>query len=95
MPEGRFERAKEWRMFSYLVEQHIINYTIPQYGDLPDDQLSGWTPEQCRDSMQRYLNRFSTNARGPKETLRDMKKLAHFACVAYNKVKERIDDDNI
>jgi hypothetical protein len=93
MSEGRYNRCIEWRAFSFLVEQHIINYTIHQYGDGPNDQVAEWTPEQCKDSMQRYLNRFGKGARGNKESLRDMMKMAHFACLAYNKMKERMEND--
>jgi hypothetical protein len=88
-------RIREWRAFSFLVEQHIGGYTIPQYGDMPNDQSSGWTPEQIKDSMQRYLNRFNSNARGEREVLRDMCKMAHYACIAYFKLLERMEKNNV
>jgi hypothetical protein len=85
------KRGMEWRRFSAIVEYHINNYTVPQYGDMPTDQASAWAPEQIRDSMQRYLNRFSSNQRGEEEVLRDMLKMAHYSCMAYFKLLERME----
>lgn len=95
MVEVKSERAINWLVFSDIVVDHIDNYTVRQYGDYPNDQLSDWTPEQCLEAVQRYLNRNlkGTNARGPQETLRDMIKIAHYANVAYEKFQERIDAD--
>jgi hypothetical protein len=81
-----YNRCQEWRIFAMHVEDHVRNYTVAQYGDSPGDQLDYWTPEQCRESMQRYLNRFNKGIRGKAEDLRDMLKIAHYACVAYNKM---------
>jgi hypothetical protein len=91
--DGTYNRSKEWRMFSYLVEQHVNNYTIPQYGDAPDDEVEGWTPEMCAMAIQKYTKRFSSNQRGTQETRKDMLKIAHFACLAYWKLKERDEND--
>lgn len=92
--EGRFTRLDEWRLFSRLVEQHVTNYTIPQYGDLPNDEVAKWTPEMCALAMQKYTKRFNSEMRGKGEVLRDMMKIAHFACVTYWKLKERENDDS-
>ncbi len=80
------KRGKQWEKFSNLVLAHIEDYTVPQYGDLPDDQVENWTAEQCIESIQRYVNRFHRNARGPSERLRDLKKIAHYACLSYDKL---------
>ena len=90
---SHFNRANEWRMFSYLVEQHVTNYTIPQYGDAPNDEVAAWTPEMCALAMQKYTKRFSSSLRGKEETRRDMLKIAHFACLTYWKLKERDEND--
>ena len=84
-------RAINWTKFSSRVFNHIEEYTVPQYGDAPFDQLEGWTPEQCLESIQRYVNRNikGTNARGPQEALRDMIKIAHYASVAYEKLEAK------
>ena len=88
------ERAMNWLVFSDKVVDHIDNYTVRQYGDYPNDQLASWTPEQCLEAIQRYLNRNlkGTNARGDQELLRDMIKIAHYANVAFEKFQERIDN---
>ena len=81
-------RGLDWLDFTCDVLTHIEEYTVPQYGDSPDDQVQTWTAEQCLDSMRRYLARFGRNARGLVETFRDMLKVAHYACLVYNKLKE-------
>jgi hypothetical protein len=84
-------RGNQWEEFSDKVLMHIEDYTVMQYGDSPDDQVEDWTAEQCIESIQRYINRFHRNARGPDERLRDMKKVAHYACLVYDKlIIERI-----
>jgi N-glycosylase/DNA lyase len=81
-------RRSEWNAFAYKVGTHIDEYTVRQYGDFPEDQLSSYTFEDCITQIKKYVNRSSFNARGPEETLRDMLKIAHYACVAYNKKSE-------
>ena len=78
-------RGIEFEEFVEVVSEHIENYTVPQYGDAPDDLVEEWTPSQCMDSVKRYANRINSNRRGRIETLRDMLKVAHFACLAFNK----------
>ncbi len=81
-------REEEWEEFSEAVGRHIVDYTIPQYGDAPDDQLAvEWDVSDCMKAIKKYANRVGTNARGEAETLRDMLKVAHYACVAYFKIK--------
>lgn len=81
-----YNRCLEWLYFTKLVNKHIIDYTIPQYGDSPTDEVEAWTPEQCILAISKYCRRFESSKRGPKETLRDMLKIAHFACIAYFKL---------
>ena len=81
-----FNRELEWRYFSKFVSEHIIDYTIKQYGDSPHDEVQNWTPEQCVKSIGKYVRRFESGQRGASETLRDMFKIAHFACLAYFKL---------
>jgi|GEM_PF-811128 len=80
-------RSLEWRVFSARVLEHINLYTIPQYGDKPDDEVEKWSPTMCMLSIAKYVKRFENGKRGQTETLRDMLKIAHFACLAYNKMK--------
>lgn len=81
------ERWLHWMNFSAFMEGHIEDYTVPQYGDYPDDQLTSWTPEQCIENIKRYCNRFTSNARGEEERLRDLLKIAHYAQVAWTKLR--------
>jgi hypothetical protein len=79
-------RSMEWRYFSQIVASHVEDYTVPQYGDSPHDEVENWTPEMCVAAMQKYTKRYTSGQRGPKETLRDMLKIAHFSCIAYFKL---------
>lgn len=81
-----FNRIHEWNYFTKIVRTHVLEYTIPQYGDSPTDEVEGWTPEMCILAVQKYTRRFESSKRGPDETLRDMLKIAHFACIAYFKL---------
>jgi len=85
-------RAFSFTLFATLVRSHIENYTVPQYGDAPDDQIEQWTPEQCMDSIKRYCNRFGSGRRGRIEELRDMVKVAHLAQITFDKMKPTIEE---
>ena len=81
-------RENEWMDFAVDVAEHIEKYTVPQYGDLPDDQASGFSIEDIQTNMRRYINRVGRNARGEAEALRDCYKLAHYACMLASKIRE-------
>lgn len=87
-------RIAEWDFFSFVVYKHIKEYTIPQYGDIPSDQLSVWTPEDCVRQIGKYVARFNSNARGDEEQELDMLKIAHYACVTYMKLQRRLEEKN-
>ena len=91
------DRLGDWRRFSKLMEAHITQYTIPQYQseDEQRDQVGAWTSKECVDSMTRYINRYGKNLRGPREALRDMLKLAHYAQLAYDKLKVELDQPDV
>ncbi|MEN6375349.1 MAG: hypothetical protein ABFD75_11305 [Smithella sp.] len=79
-------RGKEWLDFSPAVLAHVDNYTIPQWGDKPNDQLhTEWSIDDCMLAIKKYANRAGKNSRGPAEDLRDLLKIAHYACVAWSK----------
>ena len=88
-------RIREWRTFAELVQDHLSNYAIPQYGDMPDDELSVWTSRDCIRQLSKYVQRYGNNARGPEEALRDLLKIAHYSCVAYAKLLEDIEEDHV
>ena len=80
-------RVKEWQGFSEKVLNHIENYTIKQYGDLPDDQAVQWNAEDCIKQIQKYCNRHGKNRRTGQDSL-DMLKIAHYAAIALNKIED-------
>jgi hypothetical protein len=87
-------RREQFMQFEILVGDHIDNYTVPQYGDAPDDEVERWSTEQCVLAIQKYTKRFDSPRRGRIETLRDMVKIAHFACIAFYKMKPTIEEED-
>ena len=90
--EIKMDRLGEFDLFKTIVRGHIEKYTIPQYGDAPNDQVENFTPAQCMDSIKRYANRIDSNARGRLETLRDMLKIAQYACVTFYKLNPTFEE---
>lgn len=82
------KRGQQWLHFASKVLSHIEKYTVPQYGDLPDDQASEFTIKEMQMNIKRYLNRMTSNARGSEEARRDMLKVAHYACLTLAKLEE-------
>ena len=82
-------RLADWKLFTEHVEDHIVGYTIPQYGDAPNDEVEKWTTQECINAISKYAKRFNNNQRGEAERLRDMFKIAHFACIAYGKMAKK------
>lgn len=81
------KQSNNWVRFSSMVLGHINDYVVPQYGDEPDDLVSGYTAEECVKQCEKYANRFSRNSR-PAERRRDLLKIAHYAQRAYDKMKD-------
>ena len=79
------DRIRDWQEFSKQMEKHIKEYTIPQYQneDRKEDQVNIWTAKDCINAIKKYTSRFGKNVRGPKEALRDMLKIAHYAQLAW------------
>ena len=85
-------RGQQWNEFAADVLSHIENYTVPQYGDYPDDQAEQFTIQDIKAQLQRYINRIGRNARGISEEIRDCHKIAHYACMLKSKLQgEKID----
>lgn len=79
------DRLAEWREFSQLVEEHIRDYAESQY----KDNLAGaYTAGQCMQNTERYVKRYGSGMRGQDEQVRDFKKIAHYACLAYFRYME-------
>ncbi len=79
-------RVQEWIKFSIAVYRHIKDYTIPQYGDVPDDLLSNVGAHYCILQVGKYCLRYGKNQR-PGQEMADLLKAAHYLCVAYFKLK--------
>lgn len=82
------EKIREWRRFSEAVEQHIRDYTIPQYGDGPDAMIESQDVEFCWQQIERYLRRRNVAVRGREEQIRDVLKVAHYASFIWRKMRE-------
>ena len=80
-------RTLDWLHFAETVAEHIEHYTVPQYGDAPDDQVEGWTAEHCVNQLHKYASRFGSNKREGQDAL-DLLKIAHYAQLAYDKLKK-------
>ena len=79
-----------WREFASAVEAHIRDYTIPQYGDWPDDQMSTFTDEDIKTAIARYENRRGKGARGIEEEIRDCLKIAHYYQCLWKRDEPRL-----
>lgn len=82
-------RSEEWRLFSAEVARHIEEYTIPRYGDAPDDYVSTRDAAWCVAQVGKYAARFAGPERFPGEHEQDLLKMAHCACLAWGKRHER------
>ncbi len=88
--EGPSNRGMEWLQFSERVYTHIQLYTVPSYGDAPKDQVESWSDVECVKQIGKYVERYETNPRGRQECLRDLLKAAHYACLAWGKLYEKL-----
>lgn len=88
-------RVKEWQNFAELVEDHIINYTIPQYGDYPDNVSKNWGVDYIKAALDRYTSRIGKNVRGDIEAIRDCLKIAHYACMLHNILVSKSGGDSL
>lgn len=82
------KRGLQWLDFAVAVLIHIEDYTVPQYGDYPNDQATRWSPEMLVSQIQKYANRHSRNMRTGQDAL-DCLKMAHYAGMAHRKITER------
>lgn len=82
------QRTKDWNEFAAKVADHIENYTVPQYGDAPNDNVESWSAQNCIAQVQKYAARFGNNQRTGQEEL-DLMKIAHYAQLAMGKLKQK------
>lgn len=77
-------RGMKAHMFFRQVINHIDNYTVPQYGDSPDDLAETWSSDDCMKQLDKYIKRFKKNSRiGQQES--DFLKMAHYVQLAAEK----------
>lgn len=81
------KRGFAWVLFAEEVLKHVNNYTVPQYGDAGEDQVTNYSVEDCIKQALKYLNRHGKNAREGQEKL-DMLKAAHYIQLACEKMQE-------
>lgn len=86
------QRTKDWNAFAAKVADHIENYTVPQYGDAPNDNVESWSAQDCIAQVQKYAARFGNNQRTGQEEL-DLMKIAHYAQLALGKLKQKPFND--
>jgi hypothetical protein len=80
-------RGADWNRFSERILRHVENYTVPQYGDAPHDEVESWTAADCVRAVKKYAARHGKNSRAGQDKL-DLLKIAHFAQLAYDKITE-------
>ena len=85
------KRGEEWNEFAKLVGRHVEEYTVPQYGDAPNDAVEGFSEHDIAMNLKRYVNRLETSQRGPVEAQRDLLKIAHYCAILYFKRKKAGD----
>ena len=78
------KRGQVWLEFSHRVLSHIENYTVPQYGDAGNDQVTDWTADDCAKQVNKYFGRRGRNSRPGQESL-DMLKAAHYVQLTEEK----------
>ena len=82
------KRGTEWNEFADKVLFHIDTYTVPQYRDKGEDNVTEWNAEDCMLALKKYTARFGRNSRKGQEEL-DMLKIAHYSCLIYTKLREK------
>lgn len=87
------KRADMWDHFARKVHNHVEDYTVPQYGDAPDDLLSTFTPDQCMAQVKKYAARFGRNSR-PGQDEMDLLKMAHYISEVWWKLDIGRKPDN-
>lgn len=80
-------RGRDWRDFAIEVGYHIDNYTVPQYGDKGEDQVTEWSTADLIKQIQKYCGRFGRNSRPGQDKL-DMMKVAHYAQMIFDKIEK-------
>lgn len=83
------DRLRQWERFTFQMYKHIKQYAEKQYksNDEKKDLVNAYDSKECVKAIEKYVARFGSGARGPKEQMRDMLKIAHYAQFAYDRLK--------
>lgn len=76
----------EWKLFAAMIDQHVIDYCVPQYGDYPDEMIEKMSLDDLRFQIEKYAGRIGRGVRGEEEAIRDCYKIAHYACILHTKI---------
>ena len=82
-------RGKCWMEFAFKVLLHVEEYTIPQYGDKGQDQITDWSAEDCLIAVKKRIARYGRNSREGQQEL-DFMKMAHEIQIAAEKYDESV-----
>jgi len=87
-------RINEWLEFNEKMLVHLKTYADVQYGNSEgNEQVDGFSTEDCWQNMQRYYNRRNSSVRGSIEKLRDSIKVAHYAQLIFDKLRKELKED--
>lgn len=87
------ERERQWLEFSDAIAKHLREYTVPQYGDVGEDEITDYSVEDCVQQISKYAKRYGSNSREGQQHL-DFMKMAHYAQCAWEKYTD-LDNDNV
>jgi len=85
------EREQQWWRFAEEVATHLREYTVPQYGDVGEDEITNYTSKDCVEHIKRYVKRHGSQSREGQQVL-DFLKIAHYAQCASEKHINRIPE---
>ena len=85
-------RGKQFVAFAAETLKHVEEYTVPQYGDAPDDMVEQWGADHVINQIEKYLKRMKNNGRGNDDNLLSCLKIAHYACILREKLEKRGND---
>lgn len=85
------ERERQWLEFSDAIAKHLREYTVPQYGDVGEDEITGYSVEDCVTQISKYAKRYGSNSRQGQQEL-DFMKMAHYAQCAWEKYSDTDND---
>lgn len=89
---AKSEREKQWIEFSERVRTHLRDYTVPQYGDVGEDEITGYSVEDCVNQVAKYAKRYGNQSRDGQQEL-DFVKIAHYTQCAWEKYGNIKEED--